>query len=42
MGPNRLWVADITYIPSWAGFLYLSVVLDAFSRKIRWAIHLRK
>jgi putative transposase len=34
VGPNRLWVADITYIPSWAGFLYLSVVLDAFSRKI--------
>ena len=32
--PNRLWVADITYIPTWAGFLYLAVVLDAFSRKI--------
>jgi putative transposase len=32
--PNRLWVADITYIPSWAGFLYLAVVLDAFSRRI--------
>ena len=28
-GPNRLWVADITYIPTWAGFLYLAVVLDA-------------
>jgi putative transposase len=27
--PNRLWVADITYIPTWAGFLYLAVVLDA-------------
>lgn len=25
--PNRLWVADITYIPTWAGFLYLAVVL---------------
>jgi putative transposase len=28
-GPNRLWVADITYIPTRAGFLYLAVVLDA-------------
>ena len=43
-GPNRLWVADITYIPTWAGFLYLAVVLDAFSRRIvGWAMetHLR-
>lgn len=32
--PNRLWVADITYIPTWAGFLYLAVVLDAFSRRV--------
>ena len=32
--PDRLWVADITYIPTWAGFLYLAVVLDAFSRRI--------
>lgn len=32
--PNKLWVADITYIPTWAGFLFLAVVLDAFSRKI--------
>jgi putative transposase len=43
-GPDRLWVADITYIPTWAGFLYLSVVLDAWSRKIvGWAMgtHLR-
>jgi putative transposase len=42
--PNRLWVADITYIPTWADFLYLAVVLDAFSRKIvGWAMatHLR-
>jgi putative transposase len=42
--PNRLWVADITYIATWAGFLYLAVVLDAFSRKIvGWAMaeHLR-
>ena len=43
-GPNRLWVADITYIPTWAGFLYLAVVLDAFSRRIvGWAMetHMR-
>ena len=33
-GPNRLWVADITYIPTWAGFLYLAVVLDVWSRRI--------
>jgi putative transposase len=42
--PNCLWLADITYIPTWAGFLYLAVVLDAFSRKIvGWAMatHLR-
>jgi putative transposase len=32
--PNVLWVADITYIPTWAGFLYLAVVLDVFSRRI--------
>ena len=37
--PNRLWVADITYIPTWAGFLYLAVVLDVFSRRIvGWAM----
>jgi putative transposase len=42
--PNRLWVADISYIPTWAGFLYLAVVLDVFSRRIvGWAMetHLR-
>ncbi len=43
-GPNRLWVADITYVSTWAGFLYLAVVLDAWSRRIvGWAManHLR-
>jgi len=43
-GRDRLWVADITYIPTWAGFLYLAVVMDAWSRRIvGWsmAIHLR-
>ena len=37
--PNRLWVADITYVPTWTGFLYLAVVLDAFSRRVvGWAM----
>jgi putative transposase len=37
--PNRLWVADMTYVPTWAGFLYLAVVLDVFSRRIvGWAM----
>ena len=31
--PNVLWVADITYVPTWSGFLYLAVVLDVFSRR---------
>jgi putative transposase len=42
--PNRLWVADITFVPTAAGFLYLAVVLDAWSRKIvGWSManHLR-
>jgi putative transposase len=42
--PNSVWVADITYIPTWAGFLYLAVGLDTFSRRIvGWAMatHLR-
>jgi putative transposase len=42
--PNQLWVADITYIPTWAGFLYLAIVLDAFSRRVvGWSMetHLR-
>ena len=30
--PNELWVADITFLPTLAGFLYLAVVLDAWSR----------
>ena len=43
-GPNQLWVADITYVPTATGFLYLAVVLDAWSRKIvGWSManHLR-
>ncbi len=33
-GPDQLWVADITYIPTSSGFLFLAVVLDAWSRRI--------
>jgi len=43
-GPDQLWVADITYVPTWAGFLYLAVVLDVWSRRVvGWAMatHLR-
>src|SRR6185437_11232570 len=43
-GANQLWVADITYVPTWVGFLYLAVVLDVFSRRIvGWSMagHLR-
>jgi putative transposase len=42
--PDRLWVADITYVPTWAGFLYLAVALDVHSRRVvGWAMaeHLR-
>ena len=38
-GPDRLWVADITYVPTAAGFVYLAVVLDVFSRRVvGWAM----
>jgi putative transposase len=38
-GPNRLWVADMTYIPTWAGFIFLAIVLDVWSRRVvGWAI----
>jgi len=43
-GPDRLWVADITYVPTWSGFLYLAMVLDVYSRRVvGWAMetHLR-
>ncbi len=32
--PDRLWVADITYVPTWSGFLFLAVVVDAWSRRV--------
>ncbi len=42
--PNEIWAADITYIRTWEGWLYLAVVMDLFSRRvIGWAManHLR-
>ena len=42
--PNRLWVADITYVRTWEGWLYLAAVTDCYSRKVvGWSIadHLR-
>ena len=41
--PNRLWVADITYVPTLEGFVYLATVLDVFSRKVvGWAMSVRQ
>lgn len=42
--PDQLWVADITYVRTWEGWLYLAMILDAFSRRVvGWALaeHLR-
>jgi transposase InsO family protein len=40
--PDALWVADVTYVPTAEGFLYLSVVLDVFSRLVvGWAMAAR-
>jgi len=37
--PNLLWVADMTYVPTWMGFLYLAVVIDAWIRRVvGWAM----
>jgi transposase InsO family protein len=33
-GPNRLWVADLTYVATWAGFVYVVFIIDVFSRMI--------
>jgi transposase InsO family protein len=38
--PNQVWLADITYIPTGEGWLYLAVILDLFTRKaVGWAMH---
>jgi putative transposase len=42
--PNALWISDSTYLPTWQGFLYLAVVIDAWSRRVvGWSMapHLR-
>ncbi len=44
ISPNRLWVADLTYVRTWSGFVYVAFVFDVFSRYIcGWqaASHLR-
>jgi putative transposase len=33
-GPDQVWFADITYVPTWEGWLYVALVVDAFSRRI--------
>jgi transposase InsO family protein len=38
--PNRLWVADFTYVATWRGFVYVAFVIDVFSRRIvGWRAH---
>jgi transposase InsO family protein len=32
--PNQLWVADLTYVATWAGFVYVAFVIDVFARRI--------
>ncbi len=33
-GPNRLWVADMTYVSTWSGWVYVAFVIDAYARRI--------
>src|SRR3982074_348465 len=43
-GPDRLWISEINHVRTWEGWLYLAVILDAFSRRVvGWALadHLR-
>jgi putative transposase len=35
--PNRLWVADLTYVSTWSGFAYVAFVIDAYARAGSWA-----
>ena len=42
--PNRLWVADFTYVPTWTGMVYVAFVVDAFARRMigwRAATHMK-
>ncbi len=39
VAPNKLWVSDITYVPTSTGFLFVAIVLDVFSRRVvGWAM----
>ncbi|WP_396932498.1 DDE-type integrase/transposase/recombinase [Mycolicibacterium sp.] len=39
VAPNRLWVADITYVRTWQGFCYTAFVTDACTKRIAgWAV----
>jgi putative transposase len=43
-GPDRIWAADITYVRTWQGWLYLAVVIDLWSRRVvGWSVadHMR-
>jgi transposase InsO family protein len=38
--PNQWWVADVTYVATWRGFVYVAFVIDVFSRRIvGWRAH---
>jgi putative transposase len=38
-GPDQVWFADITYVPTWEGWLYVALVVDAFSRRmVGWSM----
>jgi putative transposase len=32
--PNCLWVSDFTYVSTWAGFVYVAIIIDVFARRI--------
>ena len=37
--PNRVWVADMTYVPTWSGMAYVAFITDVFSRRIvGWSV----
>ncbi len=38
LAPNRLWVADLTYVRTWAGFAYVAFIIDAYSPLVGWHV----
>ena len=38
-GPNRLWVVDLTYVAIAVGFVYVALIMDAWSRRVVWLRH---